>query len=130
MFKYADRTALYFQCQIAINIKEPKAECQRPKCPSPPLRGKRSIETRNFTQPSGGEDRPDLVMDVFTSLTSVDIESAGEEYEVRKDLKMRAEQQHVCLSTGGISALVLALAISFISAVTSGIYFGLQQSKR
>lgn len=34
MFKFADRTALYFQCQIAITIRDPQSACPRPSCTS------------------------------------------------------------------------------------------------
>ena len=35
VFKYADRPALFFQCQISIVVKEPNAECPRPACQEP-----------------------------------------------------------------------------------------------
>ena len=35
VFKYADRPALFFQCQINIAVKEPNAECIRPDCSEP-----------------------------------------------------------------------------------------------
>jgi hypothetical protein len=35
VFKYADRPALFFQCQINIAVKEPNAECIRPVCAEP-----------------------------------------------------------------------------------------------
>jgi len=39
VFKYADRPALQFQCQITILIKEPNAQCVRPQCAEPGGRG-------------------------------------------------------------------------------------------
>jgi len=35
VYKYADRSQLFYQCQISITIKEPNAECPRPKCAEP-----------------------------------------------------------------------------------------------
>ncbi|CAJ0932395.1 unnamed protein product, partial [Mesorhabditis belari] len=35
VYKYADRSQLFYQCQITITIKEPNAECQRPECQEP-----------------------------------------------------------------------------------------------
>ncbi|TKR63119.1 hypothetical protein L596_026991 [Steinernema carpocapsae] len=43
VFKFADRPALFFQCQIAITLKEVGAECPRPECKAPP-RKKRTID--------------------------------------------------------------------------------------
>ncbi|VDN01308.1 unnamed protein product [Thelazia callipaeda] len=35
VYKYADRSQLFYQCQISIAIKEPNAACERPKCEEP-----------------------------------------------------------------------------------------------
>lgn len=35
IYKYADRSQLFYQCQITITIKEPNSECERPKCTEP-----------------------------------------------------------------------------------------------
>uniref|UniRef100_A0A8R1XNS9 ZP domain-containing protein n=1 Tax=Onchocerca volvulus TaxID=6282 RepID=A0A8R1XNS9_ONCVO len=35
VYKYADRSEIYYQCQISITIKEPFGECPRPQCPEP-----------------------------------------------------------------------------------------------
>ncbi|CAD5215881.1 unnamed protein product [Bursaphelenchus xylophilus] len=35
VYKYADRSQLFYQCQISITIKEPNSECARPKCSEP-----------------------------------------------------------------------------------------------
>lgn len=35
VYKYADRSQLFYQCQIRITIKEPNSECERPKCAEP-----------------------------------------------------------------------------------------------
>ncbi|MFH4980828.1 hypothetical protein AB6A40_007537 [Gnathostoma spinigerum] len=35
VYKYADRSQLFYQCQITITIKEPNSECERPKCQEP-----------------------------------------------------------------------------------------------
>ncbi|VDN56971.1 unnamed protein product [Dracunculus medinensis] len=35
VYKYADRSQLFYQCQIAITIKDPNSECERPRCIEP-----------------------------------------------------------------------------------------------
>lgn len=35
VYKYADRSTLFYQCQISITIKEPNSECARPQCSEP-----------------------------------------------------------------------------------------------
>uniref|UniRef100_A0A915BSE3 ZP domain-containing protein n=1 Tax=Parascaris univalens TaxID=6257 RepID=A0A915BSE3_PARUN len=35
VFKYADRTALFFQCQISVTLKEKGTSCTRPSCRDP-----------------------------------------------------------------------------------------------
>uniref|UniRef100_A0A7E4VGH6 ZP domain-containing protein n=1 Tax=Panagrellus redivivus TaxID=6233 RepID=A0A7E4VGH6_PANRE len=42
VFKYADRSALFFQCQVSISVKEPGSVCSRPSC-ADPVRGRRHV---------------------------------------------------------------------------------------
>lgn len=35
VYKYADRSQLFYQCQITISIKNPGEECSRPQCEEP-----------------------------------------------------------------------------------------------
>ncbi|WKX94485.1 hypothetical protein Q1695_011620 [Nippostrongylus brasiliensis] len=35
VYKYADRSQLFYQCQISISIKDPGSECPRPQCSEP-----------------------------------------------------------------------------------------------
>uniref|UniRef100_A0A0N5AQL7 ZP domain-containing protein n=1 Tax=Syphacia muris TaxID=451379 RepID=A0A0N5AQL7_9BILA len=35
VYKYADKTQLYYQCQISITVKEVNGICPRPECPEP-----------------------------------------------------------------------------------------------
>jgi hypothetical protein len=39
VYKYADRSQLFFECQIAITVKEPNAQCARPQCSEPSGKG-------------------------------------------------------------------------------------------
>jgi hypothetical protein len=43
VYKYADRSQLFYQCQIAITVKEPNAQCPRPTCTEPQGFGAKKI---------------------------------------------------------------------------------------
>ncbi len=43
VYKYADRSQLFYQCQIAITVKEPNAQCPRPQCTEPQGFGAKKI---------------------------------------------------------------------------------------
>lgn len=47
VFKYADISQLFFQCQILISVKEPNGDCIKPICPNL-IRGKRSVENEDI----------------------------------------------------------------------------------
>ncbi|CAJ0605512.1 unnamed protein product [Cylicocyclus nassatus] len=53
VYKYADRSQLFYQCQISITIKEPNSECPRPQCPEPQGFGAQKIGAAGGT-PGGG----------------------------------------------------------------------------
>jgi hypothetical protein len=61
-FRYADRSNLYFNCQIRITIKEPGQECARPTCPEPARRKRGAkVVRRNRRQEAAAGD---LIVDV------------------------------------------------------------------
>lgn len=47
VYKYADRSQLFYQCQITITIKEPNSECQRPQCTEPQGFGAQKLTSRS-----------------------------------------------------------------------------------
>ncbi|CAD5211992.1 unnamed protein product [Bursaphelenchus xylophilus] len=45
VFKYADRAQLFFQCQVALSLKDGATECARPGCAEPGNRVKRHLKS-------------------------------------------------------------------------------------
>ncbi|KHN87066.1 Cuticlin-1 [Toxocara canis] len=134
-YKYADRSQLFYQCQIKITIKEPNGECERPKCPEP--QGFGAIKTGA----AKAEKKPalrllkkraadyDNTIDVRTDIDTVDI--SDQEQALPVDLRHRVGQHYgpqvvlatvhegICVSPIGFSVLmgvsVLAVAVAFVA---------------
>lgn len=80
VYKYADRSQLFYQCQITITIKEPNAECERPKCPEPDGFGAvKQGGGRGGAAPAGlrllkkRSANQDSTLDVRTDLNTLDL---------------------------------------------------------
>lgn len=83
VYKYADRSQLFYQCQISITIKEPNSECQRPQCAEP--QGFGAIKTRNAVAAAASRQaaafrvlkkrdiKDENIVDVRTELNTLDI---------------------------------------------------------
>uniref|UniRef100_A0A0N5AEM3 ZP domain-containing protein n=1 Tax=Syphacia muris TaxID=451379 RepID=A0A0N5AEM3_9BILA len=79
IFKFADKTQLYYQCQITITIKEPHGECPRPQCSEPTPFGaikSKDVQQKPYAQlrllkrrSSGFEN----TLDVRSELSTMDI---------------------------------------------------------
>uniref|UniRef100_A0A915AY13 ZP domain-containing protein n=1 Tax=Parascaris univalens TaxID=6257 RepID=A0A915AY13_PARUN len=55
VYKYADRSQLFYQCQITITIKEPGGDCPRPQCQEPTgtVRGEGTARTNELVAAAG-----------------------------------------------------------------------------
>lgn len=86
VYKYADRSQLFYQCQISITIKEPNAECPRPQCTEPAGFGAVKVGAGGIAASSkAGEpaqirllkkrqaDYNDNTLDVRTDINTLDI---------------------------------------------------------
>ncbi|VDM10469.1 unnamed protein product [Wuchereria bancrofti] len=81
VYKYADRSELYYQCQISITIKEPNSECPRPECPEP--QGFGAVKSASAPAPEASPLSPRLLkkrsvnydntLDVSASFSAIDI---------------------------------------------------------
>ncbi|EJD73768.1 hypothetical protein LOAG_18832 [Loa loa] len=77
VYKYADRSQLFYQCQITIQIKEPNGECIRPQCSEPQGFGatqRQAVErsSRKQRDISAWYD-PINTMDVRTEISALEI---------------------------------------------------------
>uniref|UniRef100_A0A183UXA3 ZP domain-containing protein n=1 Tax=Toxocara canis TaxID=6265 RepID=A0A183UXA3_TOXCA len=130
VYKYADRSQLFYQCQISITIKEPNSDCARPQCSEPQGFGavksaapKTSAALRVLKKRAAKLDVNTL--DVRTDISTLDI--IGEPASLPPSLRHRSanaayilpviagSSSHsagLCMSTSGfamISALIFAL---------------------
>jgi hypothetical protein len=133
VFKYADRPALFFQCQINIAVKEPNAECIRPQCAEPEGRGD-GRPGRNFAAARRNNRRGKRQAD---AAATVDVSSRIETLDVddRKailpeDLRHVApaarhlyapvtlQSSGMCVSTTTFTVLI-AIGLAIIAATVS-----------
>lgn len=77
VYKYADRSELFYQCQITITIKEPDGECIRPQCREPEGFG---ATIRQLVRRSSRKKRdtnawydPTNTLDVRTEMSTLEI---------------------------------------------------------
>ena len=84
VFKYADRPALFFQCQISITVKEPNEECIRPECADPEGRGdgsRRNVARNNrFSRRGKRQAAPAAIIDVASRLETLDVDDRQVQY--------------------------------------------------
>ncbi|EFO18585.1 cuticlin 1 [Loa loa] len=141
VYKYADRSQLFYQCQITITIKEPNADCERPKCPEPVGFGaikqssRTSRATLNASETSASHMRLlkkraanyDNTVDVRTDINTLDI--IDESTILLEDLRYRTrlheyddrDRDVVCMSPAtfylliAVSALIMATFIVYVS---------------
>ncbi|KHN85908.1 Cuticlin-1 [Toxocara canis] len=141
VYKYADRSQLFYQCQITITIKEPNSECARPTCAEPqgfgavrpggaagPKKPAAAAQLRLLKKRAADYDN---TLDVRTDFSALDISDRDEALPV--DLRHRARHVHgqqmilsavtdgVCMSPFGFSifmGVALALVVAFAVVVS------------
>ncbi|VDD97674.1 unnamed protein product [Enterobius vermicularis] len=131
VYKYADRSQLFYQCQISITIKEPNADCPRPQCAEPVGFGANRLgapATGNAPAPTAlrllkkRQADYENVLDVRADLSTLDIsdKAASLPRELRYPSKagrqviVTSPQDGICMSPMGLSIFMAMGATLFI----------------
>lgn len=132
VYKYADRSQLFYQCQITITIKEPNSDCPRPQCTEPQAFGAtRSASASSATNPAQlrllkkRQADYDNTLDVRTGFSALDI--TDQNRSLPPALRRRTSgygpnvvfaqaNDSVCFSATGFT-IVFAVSITFLIAV-------------
>lgn len=145
VYKYADRSQLFYQCQITITIKEPNSECQRPQCTEPQGFGATRIQSvqRLLRKRRDTNMRfdPSNTLDVRAELSALDIMEQEGGNAVALDLNHRRSQfvettpvllaskpEIVCFTTGTFS-LILSMSAAFLCTILIVITFFLRSKQ-
>ncbi|KAI6172093.1 Cuticlin-1 [Aphelenchoides besseyi] len=157
VYKYADRSQLFYQCQISITIKEPNSECARPQCTEPQGFGAQKLGGAaggaagaaaggNSSAPAVPAGRApaqlrllrkrsaefDNTLDVRAEINALDI--SAQENALPASLRQRqfatyAAQPGVCVSSFGMS-LMVGMVGAMISAALVVIWFTMRPSAK
>jgi hypothetical protein len=131
VFKYADRPALFFQCQIQITVKEPNEDCVRPQCADPEGRGDGSRAFRSRRGKRSVLLAPDATeIDVAARVEILDLDDdvsalpselahrAPAPRHLYAPVSVRRSTDGICMSPMAFS-FALALAIALVAAVAT-----------
>jgi hypothetical protein len=149
VFKYADRPALGFQCQIEITIKEANQQCIRPACPVPLGFDEGAARTAKTTTNNTSVGRRRRNVDERDgNFISVDVRSQTvqpiDTLEANFDkslLPLRIASQltvtneheviaNVCLSVGGFAGVLAALFVGLIASLAITVLCTARRTKR
>jgi hypothetical protein len=136
VFKYADRPALFFNCQISIAVKEPNAQCVRPTCAEPGGQGDGTgAAAQRFKREA--ENLVGIV-DVSTpELQTLDIEDKAYNNQQLHNLlpslspiMISSPQEGVCLShTTFTLVMILGAGLMIMAVATSAVLMVKRSSK-
>ncbi|CAI4222323.1 unnamed protein product [Auanema sp. JU1783] len=144
VYKYADRSQLFYQCQISISVKEPNSECARPQCSEPQGFGaiKQALSDQPQQQPQffrvlrKRSTQLENILDVRAELTTLEVLEGELPQALPSPSALVQEQQidylvseGVCMSYHVMSAMVAFLCMMMIVA-TICIFFCLRTGKR
>ncbi|KAL6736674.1 hypothetical protein Aduo_006996 [Ancylostoma duodenale] len=132
VYKYADRSQLFYQCQISISIKEPNSECARPQCTEP--KGFGTVKQQLQPQPAQTQTQPaqffrvlkkrsaamyENTLDVRAELTALEILD-GELPALPAALGLTAEPSEISLQSEGV-----CMSLHIMSVLVAGLVFTL-----
>ncbi|CAI5443715.1 unnamed protein product [Caenorhabditis angaria] len=126
VYKYADRSQLFYQCQISITIKEPNEECARPTCSEPQGFG---AQKHNATQAQffrvlkkRSAERIENVLDVRAELTTLEVLESDLPASLRTSPQALISQserfeENICMTPYVASLLVAGLCVLMLVSV-------------
>uniref|UniRef100_A0AC34GH80 ZP domain-containing protein n=1 Tax=Panagrolaimus sp. ES5 TaxID=591445 RepID=A0AC34GH80_9BILA len=82
VYKYADRSSLFYQCQISITVKEPNTECVRPEC-AELTRGKRHAFSQRQSTKFDDLSTLDVISQRIETIDAFDLSPDGNETNYR-----------------------------------------------
>ncbi|CAL2031415.1 unnamed protein product [Caenorhabditis brenneri] len=129
VYKYADRSQLFYQCQISITVKEPHEECARPTCAEPQGFGavKQANQTAQFFRvlKKRSVEAMENVLDVRAELTTLEVlegdlpaslRSSAEALVASSEIGYDSFGQGFCMSYFGVSvATLIAASVLFVA---------------
>uniref|UniRef100_A0A0N5A826 ZP domain-containing protein n=1 Tax=Syphacia muris TaxID=451379 RepID=A0A0N5A826_9BILA len=138
VYKYADRSQLFYQCQISITIKEPNSECPRPQCTEPVGFGANRLSS---SAPSAGAPNAlrllkkrqsdyENVVDVRADLSALDISENDDAFinglrhrNNKRQIVLAASDDGICMSPMGLSMFLAMGAGVFVVVGIIATYF-------
>ncbi|VDK28643.1 unnamed protein product [Gongylonema pulchrum] len=134
VYKYADRQSMFFDCQIALTIKEPEQQyCTIPSCPEPPRR--KRAEAPLPTNINSTESTEETLVDDKWTIVPNKSNNILEEYELEKSFIIRREQiervgwfdnnfdlyqDQLCMSSLGFGTIAV---MNLVMISTSALFF-------
>ncbi|CAG9540301.1 unnamed protein product [Cercopithifilaria johnstoni] len=135
VYKYADRSELYYQCQISITIKEPGGNCQRPQCSEP--QGFGALKSAAAPSPEASALSPRLLkkrsvnydntVDVSVGFSTIDISEKDSSLSIKNRLPAITDQSFIplhyqskgtfCIASHDILLIILFSAILAIACL-------------
>jgi len=133
VFKYNDRPALQFQCQITILIKEPNAQCIRPQCAEPGGKGDGSGagRKRRAVEQTTNNDNAVTIVDVNTQdFEILDITATNDAMlpQALRDSHLRSlttsteNKEGICLTTTSFGLLLAMILLATFAAIVTTAY--------
>ncbi|ETN79771.1 hypothetical protein RB195_019764 [Necator americanus] len=134
VYKYADRSQLFYQCQISISIKEPSSECPRPQCTEPKGFGAIKHQQQPQQQVQQQQQQPaqffrvlkkraasayENVLDVRAEITALEV-LEGELPGLPAALGLTAEPSQISLASEGV-----CMSLHIMSVLVAGLIFTL-----
>ncbi|KAK6103260.1 Zona pellucida-like domain family protein [Brugia pahangi] len=135
VYKYADRSELYYQCQISITIKEPNSECPRPQCSEP--QGFGAVKSASAPAPEASPLSPRLLkkrsvnydntLDVSVGFSAIDISEEDSNLSAKRLLPATTGRSisplhyqsngTICITSHDILLITLFSAILAVSCI-------------